>query len=200
MPVALGHPVRSVASSFLPVSHPKHPSPFESFSQLLPVSICVTFFIEYKNPPFPTLKSSLPAMLFTHCSDLPHSFLSKFTDDYTIVITAPPVSSLSSMSPGSNNGGTRVQAPGVTIINVAQALEVARESPEGAQDPIIVNTLENAITEIWAKIEREPSSYVLTRDEFAVFNYFQDRFMGQPLAVAARRRYWNSLELPNGTS
>lgn len=104
------------------------------------------------------------------------------------------------MSPGSNNGRTRVQTPGIAAISVAQALEVAREGAEGAQDPIIVNTLENAITEIWAKIEREPASYILTRDEFAIFNYFQDRFMGQPLAVAARRRYWDSLELPNGSS
>lgn len=94
----------------------------------------------------------------------------------------------------SNHGAVRHQA----ITTVAQALEAARDSPEGAQDPTVVRILEAALTEIWRRIEAQPASYVMTRDEFAVFNYFQGRFAGQQLAVAARRRYWDHLELTNG--
>ncbi|CZS98392.1 hypothetical protein WAI453_005840 [Rhynchosporium graminicola] len=80
---------------------------------------------------------------------------------------------------------------------VAQALEAARDTPEGSQDPAVVRILETALAEIWRKIEARPTSYVMTRDEFAVFNYFQSRYTGQRLATAARKRYWDHLEIVN---
>jgi hypothetical protein len=101
------------------------------------------------------------------------------------------------MSMGASNGGTRTQ-PSPAITTVAQALEIARDSPEGARDPTVRNLLESALTGIWRKIEAQPASYVMTRDEFAVFNYFQDRFAGHDLAAAARKRYWDHPELQNG--
>jgi hypothetical protein len=94
------------------------------------------------------------------------------------------------MSMGGNNGGTRQErSPG--NISVAQALEIARDSPEGAQDPNVVRVLETALSEIWGKIQAQPTSYIMTRDEFAVFNFFQARFQGYHLAASSRRRYWD---------
>ncbi|KAK2612343.1 hypothetical protein QQS21_001607 [Conoideocrella luteorostrata] len=78
---------------------------------------------------------------------------------------------------------------------VAQALEIARESPDGASDPTISKILENALTRIWGKVQDQPDTYVMTRDEFAVFNYFQHRFVGNKDAVAARGRYWSNLRV-----
>lgn len=75
---------------------------------------------------------------------------------------------------------------------VAQALEIARESPDGASDPTVSKILENALSQIWGKVQAQPSSYVMTRDEFAVFNFFQHRFIGDKDAVAARKRYWDN--------
>lgn len=127
-------------------------------------------------------------------TDLPISFPFQFAAVDTTSITYS-TSTFSSMSnSGSNHGASRQQ----TITTVAQALEVARDTPEGAQDPTVVSILESALTDIWRKIEAQPASYVMTRDEFAVFNYFQSRFAGQQLAAAARRRYWDHLELTNG--
>jgi hypothetical protein len=98
---------------------------------------------------------------------------------------------------GNNDGGTRQEAsPAITTV---VALEIARDSAEGAQDLTVKNILETALADIWRKIQAHPTSYVMTRDEFAVFNYFQDRFAGQELAAAARRRYWDRLELTNGS-
>ena len=96
-----------------------------------------------------------------------------------------------------NNGGKR-QASSPVITTVAHALEIARDSPEGAQDPTVVRLLETKLADIWRKIQARPNSYVMTRDEFAVFNYFQHRFTGHELATAARRRYWEYLEVPKG--
>ncbi|KAH7026099.1 uncharacterized protein B0I36DRAFT_375980 [Microdochium trichocladiopsis] len=89
--------------------------------------------------------------------------------------------------------GTEHLAPIQDNTEVAQALEIARESPEGAKDPVVSNILESALHSLWAKVVAQPDSYVMTRDEFAVFNYFQHRFEGNKLAIAARRRYWDNI-------
>ncbi|KAG0652101.1 PNGase A large chain [Hyphodiscus hymeniophilus] len=55
------------------------------------------------------------------------------------------------MTMGAHNGGTRQErSPG--SISVVQALEIARDSPEGAQDSVIVRILETALSKIWAKV------------------------------------------------
>ncbi|KAH8699745.1 hypothetical protein BGZ61DRAFT_532221 [Ilyonectria robusta] len=76
--------------------------------------------------------------------------------------------------------------------SVAQALEIARESPDGSSDPTISKILEGALAQIWGKVQAQPNSYVMTRDEFAVFNFFQHRFTGDKTAVSARKRYWDN--------
>ncbi|PHH71138.1 hypothetical protein CDD83_5265 [Cordyceps sp. RAO-2017] len=65
---------------------------------------------------------------------------------------------------------------------VAQALEIARESPDGASDPTVSKILEHALAHAWGKVKAQPESYVMTRDEFAVFNFFQHRFVGDSTA------------------
>lgn len=101
------------------------------------------------------------------------------------------------MSSSNNDGDTRQQAAPADI-TIAQALEVARDSLEGAQDESVQSILEAALGEIWGKIQAQPMSYVMTREEFAVFNYFQQRFEGQKIAVEAKRRYWDRYRLTNG--
>lgn len=91
--------------------------------------------------------------------------------------------------------GESVNAAG---LSVADALEIARDSPEGAEDPVVVSILEGAITEIWGKVEAAPNTYVMSRDEFAIFNYFRSRFEGKESATSAVRRYWDHLEQRNG--
>jgi len=90
-------------------------------------------------------------------------------------IASPPVSSKPSVDPV-----------------VTQALEIARESPDGASDPTISNILETALNQIWSKVRAAPDSYIMSRDEFSLFNFFQHRFVGDKLAISARRRYWDN--------
>ena len=75
---------------------------------------------------------------------------------------------------------------------VKQALEIARESPDGASDPTISSILDAALNKTWNKVLAQPDSYVMSPDEFAVFNFFQHRFVGNKMAVAARKRYWDN--------
>jgi len=105
--------------------------------------------------------------------------------------TNSALSTLSAMSmTNANNYEITRQLPAPFNITVAQALEYARDSEEGARDSTVGYVLQTAVQCIWDRIQAEPSSYVLTREEFAVFNYFQDQYQNQ-LAAAARKRYWD---------
>ncbi|ESZ95745.1 hypothetical protein SBOR_3852 [Sclerotinia borealis F-4128] len=89
----------------------------------------------------------------------------------------------------SHEGGYR-QAQAATL-STFEALRLARETEEGSENPLVNVVLEIAIREIWSKIQAEPNTCVLTQEEYGVFNYFQNRFQGLEVAVAARRRYWD---------
>lgn len=81
-----------------------------------------------------------------------------------------------------------------SMSEVSQALEIARESPAGASDLKVRKLLDQAISHIWAKVQAQPNDYIMTREEFSVFNYFQHRFVGDRKAVAARARYWDNCQ------
>ncbi|KAF5624728.1 uncharacterized protein FTJAE_10177 [Fusarium tjaetaba] len=76
---------------------------------------------------------------------------------------------------------------------IAQSLEIARETPDGASYPLIRDILESALEEIWTRVQDQPDSYIMTKDEFAVFSFFMDRFVGDKMAIAARKRYWKAI-------
>ncbi|KAF3017709.1 hypothetical protein E8E14_001778 [Neopestalotiopsis sp. 37M] len=75
-------------------------------------------------------------------------------------------------------------------LTVSQALQISRESPHDALDPAVSNILEDEFAQICSEMQSQPDSYVMTHDEFAVFNHFQQRFQGNRVADDARSRYW----------
>ncbi|KAI1820433.1 hypothetical protein F4861DRAFT_61859 [Xylaria intraflava] len=77
-----------------------------------------------------------------------------------------------------------------------RALDAARDTPELMDDRQIRDILESALAEIWGRVLANESGYVMSRDEFAIFNFFQDRFRNNPVAVSARKRFWDSLIVP----
>ncbi|KAI0554659.1 hypothetical protein F4679DRAFT_307253 [Xylaria curta] len=80
--------------------------------------------------------------------------------------------------------------------DVMLALEVARDSPEAADHGIIRDKLESALADIWGRVLADEFEYVMSRDEFAIFNFYQDRFRNNPIATSARKRYWDNLSVP----
>lgn len=136
-----------------------------------------------------------------HISDLPFAISLLPNPAPSIAYLSPPASPAAIRTPpasscaGSSSSSSIASASARTV---AQALAAARDSPEGAEDPTVSATLETAIAAIWRRIQARPASYVMTRDEFAVFNYFQHRFQGDRLAIAARRRYWDHLHAIGG--
>ena len=88
-------------------------------------------------------------------------------------------------------GGTEATSvDGVGVLNYQRAIDIARNT-EGDLDPSVSEYLENAVNDIWSSINTYPDTYVLTKDEFAVFNYYRQRFQGD-VAQSAVDRYWRS--------
>ena len=78
--------------------------------------------------------------------------------------------------------------------SVRRALESARNSEDGRVDERVARLLETAITELWRVMQSQPDTYILTKDEFALFNYFRDRFGDSPVARRAVERFWNNFQ------
>ena len=85
---------------------------------------------------------------------------------------------------------------GVGTLTYQRAIDIARNT-EGELDPTVHEYLEGAVGEIWNRINEQKDSYILSRDEFAVFNYYIRRFEGDSVAEQAVDRYWrNTAEAP----
>ncbi|MCJ1375235.1 hypothetical protein MMC20_006469 [Loxospora ochrophaea] len=78
-----------------------------------------------------------------------------------------------------------------TQLTVSKALDIVRNGEPGDAHPAVTNILERAISDIWRRINAQPTSYVMTKDEFAVFNYFRGRYAGSPVAQRAVGRFWD---------
>lgn len=79
-------------------------------------------------------------------------------------------------------------------LTAKRALEIARNGEDRALDPAVSAVLERAIGEIWQRIQTHPNTYVLSKDEFAVFNYFRSRFHSSEVARRAVARFWDNFE------
>lgn len=75
---------------------------------------------------------------------------------------------------------------------VRQALDRARNCEDSPVDLSTSALLEAAIAELWNRLQAEPDSYVLDPDEFALFNYFLERYRGSNVAQRAVARFWNN--------
>jgi len=84
-----------------------------------------------------------------------------------------------------------------TSPEVRRALETARDSADGRIEPKANALLESAIADLRRKLEAQPDSYVLSGDEFALFNFyrrskFNDSPSAQKIAQKATERFWNN--------
>ncbi|KAK0745398.1 hypothetical protein B0T21DRAFT_272107, partial [Apiosordaria backusii] len=76
--------------------------------------------------------------------------------------------------------------------SVMHALEIARESEEGATEPTVVKIIGEAYNKIWNKVATRPDIYLMSSKEFSVFNYFQDSWPDKQIARKAVARYWDN--------
>ncbi|KAK4549741.1 hypothetical protein LTR36_005042 [Oleoguttula mirabilis] len=97
-------------------------------------------------------------------------------------------------------GGNTTNVDGVGSLNYQRAIDIARNT-EGDLDPTVDEYLERAVSDIWERIQGQPETYVLTKDEFAVFNFYIRRFEGINLHYSELTpTHDGELELTDGSS
>ena len=96
----------------------------------------------------------------------------------------------------SETGATNVD--GIGTLTYQRAIDIAR-STEGELDHSVKAYLEVALQDIWNRINSQPDTYVMSKDEFAVFNFYAKRFNGEEIARRAIDRYWRHTQQPGGT-
>ncbi|KAI9850039.1 MAG: hypothetical protein M1838_006179 [Thelocarpon superellum] len=74
---------------------------------------------------------------------------------------------------------------------VRRALDIVRNNEAADVDPHVSALLERALAEIWRRIQARPTTYVLSADEFAVFNFHRHQFGDSELAQSAIQRFWD---------
>ena len=76
-------------------------------------------------------------------------------------------------------------------LTVANALEIAKNNQNGQIPPAVTQMLERNIGDIWRRIQAQPSTYVMKKEEFAVFTYYRSRYDNNAVAQQAVARFWN---------
>ncbi|KAI4183043.1 MAG: hypothetical protein L6R41_005625, partial [Letrouitia leprolyta] len=89
-------------------------------------------------------------------------------------------------------GGGNTNATATSQLTPAKALEIAKNCEDGSVPPSVTAVLERAISELWQRIQTQPTTYVMDKEEFIVFNYYRSRFASMPMAQQAVARFWNN--------
>lgn len=76
-------------------------------------------------------------------------------------------------------------------MSVSQALDLVRDVEVSQADPTAVAILDAFLTALWARIQAN-QNYVMSSEEFAVFNFYRTRFGNSEVARLAVGRYWSS--------
>lgn len=73
-------------------------------------------------------------------------------------------------------------------MTITQALDIAKANPDIPAE--VTARLEQKNADVWQKVQSKPSTYILDRDEYAVLNYYQERYKNNPRYDEAIKRFW----------
>ncbi|KAJ8117722.1 hypothetical protein OPT61_g1140 [Boeremia exigua] len=88
-------------------------------------------------------------------------------------------------------GGNLESVAGYGQLSLGQAVHIAQNSDSGV-DQRLAQFLEKRLAEVWAKLNAQPTSYVLPADEFALLNYYRPRFGDNVIVKDATKRFWDN--------
>jgi hypothetical protein len=77
-------------------------------------------------------------------------------------------------------------------LTIEQATQMFKDNPNGANITQAKAVLSQEMARIWREIQRKPNSYVMSKQEFSVFNCFRNEY-NNPTAQQAVQRYWDNV-------
>lgn len=75
-------------------------------------------------------------------------------------------------------------------LTLSKALEISAQDQPGAIDPAVTRFLTQELDQIWNRVRAQPATYMLTKEEFAVVNYYRDSFGEKGIMQLAIQRFW----------
>ena len=125
-------------------------------------------------------------------------FLTRHTSAFNLKHPALPVSFqlCSSPLPLSISHSTKSQTqviqdmggPNRPQMTVTKALEIAKANPDVPAE--VTTRLEQKNADVWQKVQSKPNTYILDREEYAVLNYYQERYKNNSKYDEAIKRFW----------
>lgn len=88
-------------------------------------------------------------------------------------------------------GGNLENIAGYGQVSLGQAVHIAQNS-DGGVDQRLAHFLERRLAEVWAKLNAQPTTYILPADEFALLNYYRPRFGDNVIITDATKRFWDN--------
>lgn len=78
-------------------------------------------------------------------------------------------------------------------MSIKDALQIAKNSTQTTPTTIQANQrLEGAKIDILRSLQAQPNSYVMSREQFSVLNYFHERYKSNELVTQAIARFWRN--------
>lgn len=130
--------------------------------------------------PFTTYIAPLPVSHGTPSTSSSLPFISKLRQHSSVFMVAFARLSRHNMGGQASNQ-----------LTLANALEIAKANQNGQIPPAVTQILERNIGDIWRRIQAQPSTYILKKEEFAVFSYYRSRYDNNAVAQQAVARFWN---------
>lgn len=75
-------------------------------------------------------------------------------------------------------------------LSIKEALKIAKNQQNGAVNTPASERLERAKIEILGSIQAQPTSYIMSQEEFSVINYFHEQYKNNNTVNQAISRFW----------
>lgn len=139
------------------------------------------------------IMSAGSAFNLNSCSHYTHAFHGR---DLTTMMmaTTPPSSSPTSRVPPISMNQVPVHTESASL-DLQTALEIARNTDthvDGALDVTVELFLESELGSLIQQLRAAPDEYIMTKDEFALFNLFRSRFVDEDFTAGAIARFWDN--------
>ena len=82
-------------------------------------------------------------------------------------------------------------ASAMSSLTVPEALNIVNQHQHDGIEPAVTSFLARKADEIWQRIQAQPSTYILTREEFTVYAYCREAFGNNEVIQQAIRRFWD---------
>lgn len=109
-------------------------------------------------------------------------------DSFQLCSSPSPLVNIPIHQNSDSSDTTVMGGPNRPQMTITKALEIAKANPDVPAE--VATRLEQKNADVWQKVQSKPSTYILDREEYAVLNYYQERYKNNSKYDEAIKRFW----------